>query len=139
MVQKQIIQENLAYHEDYEGFLGGDHTESNTFKEVRGSVFRTSELEFESSKDEPSKPVSPELKFKRDSVKAKQQSSKERVASQASQQREDSKKPNRLNLVLDIEEITNEHELRNQQSIGAQGSGQEDRSENMGTAGLKTP
>lgn len=82
-----------------------DQREGNAFTEVRGSVFGASEVE---EQKEEQGTVSPkELQFKRDRVQLKQQSNKEKVSSKGSR---DYRRPNKLQLMLDIEQITNEHD-----------------------------
>ena len=61
-----------------------DASEGTAFKEVRASVFGTAEVEDPGPEDEEQRDeaLSPkELKFKRDKVQLKQQTSKERMSS----------------------------------------------------------
>ena len=103
----RVIKENLAIHENYEGVLV-DANESAAFKEVRSSVFGASDLEEQQAPTKQEVVVSPkELKFKRDKVQLKQQTHLEKMSSKGTR---DQRKHSKLQLMLDIDQITNEHE-----------------------------
>lgn len=114
--KKQVIRESLAYHENFDGLLV-DQSEGNAFKEVRGSVFGASEVD--DQKEELAATSPKELKFKRDKVQLKQQNNKDRLSSKATR---DYRRPNKLQLMLDIEQITNEHEQNTQNSAEPHGA-----------------
>lgn len=70
-----MIKENISIHDNYEGVLA-DPNESGAFKEVRASVFGSSEIEEQPPKVDQhpdySEVISPkELKFKREKVQLK--------------------------------------------------------------------
>jgi hypothetical protein len=61
--------------------------------------------------------VSPkELKFKRDKVQLKQQTNLEKMSNKGTR---DQRKHSKLQLMLDIDQITNEHEQNTQTSVEA--------------------
>ena len=115
---RRVIQENLSLPHDYQDILA-DQTAS-AFKEVRASIFTDEEAaeapkapsERQAAEEQPV--VSPkELKFKRDRVQLKQQTSLDKMSSKAAR---DPRKPNKLQLMLDVEQITNEGEQNTQTS-----------------------
>lgn len=119
---------------DYQDILA-DQTAS-AFKEVRGSIFADEEIVEAHKAPSETQPVceppvvSPkELKFKRDKVQLKQQTSLDKISSKAAR---DPRKPNKLQLMLDVEEITNEQEQNTQTSGDA-------RDQSLGGLGNKTP